>query len=249
MIGSVSSINGLYGTATPLGDETTRQNEQTAPSQAVNNTQAIELTNGQSNTTTSAQQNQTVNRTQKTEDTQETENKDQTTTNNKGLTKEQLAEIQQLVETDRKVRAHEQAHMNVGGNLVRGGANYQYDTGPDKKRYAVAGEVQIDTSEADTPEATIQKGEHIRRTALAPADPSAQDLRVAAAATNMIIEAQNEVRKANNEDQSDSSQSENQNQQTYSSPVLEAMLKEVYQNASSSSTEYTISSILGPISG
>jgi len=106
-----------------------------------------------------------------------------------GLTPEELQVVRQLEQTDRKVRAHEQAHISVGADLVRGGPSYSYETGPDDKRYAVAGEVSIDASPAKTPEETIPKAQHIRSTALAPADPSAQDFRVAAAATQMEIDA------------------------------------------------------------
>ena len=106
-----------------------------------------------------------------------------------GLTSEELQVVRQLEQTDRKVRAHEQAHISAGADLVRGGPSYSYETGPDDKRYAVAGEVSIDASPGKTPEETIPKAQHIRSTALAPADPSAQDYRVAAAATQMEIDA------------------------------------------------------------
>ncbi len=116
-----------------------------------------------------------------------------------GLTPEELQVVRQLQQTDRKVRAHEQAHLSVGADLVRGGPSYSYETGPDDKRYAVAGEVSIDVSPAETPEETVPKAQHIRSTALAPADPSAQDHRVAAAATQMEIEARMALAKQQSE--------------------------------------------------
>ncbi len=109
------------------------------------------------------------------------------------LTPEELRVVRQLEQTDRKVRAHEQAHLSVGADLVRGGATYGYAVGPDNKRYAVSGEVSIDASPGKTPEDTIPKAQHIRATALAPADPSAQDHRVAAAASKMEINARMEL--------------------------------------------------------
>lgn len=109
------------------------------------------------------------------------------------LTPGQHAEVEQLKAIDRKVRAHEQAHMAAGGELVRGGATYTYQTGPDKKRYAVAGEVSIDTSAGRTPEETIPKAERIRQAALAPADPSSQDRQVAAFASRMEMQARMEL--------------------------------------------------------
>jgi len=106
-----------------------------------------------------------------------------------GLTQEQLRVVRQLEQTDREVRAHEQAHLSAGADLIRGGPTYSYATGPDDKRYAVGGEVSIDASPGRTPEETIPKAQHIRSTALAPADPSAQDYRVAAAASKLEIDA------------------------------------------------------------
>ena len=109
------------------------------------------------------------------------------------LTPEQQRQVQLLKETDRKVRAHEQAHVSVGADLVRGGASFTYQTGPDDQRYAVSGEVSIDASPGRTPEETIPKAEHIRATALAPADPSAQDQSVAQEASLMEAKARTEL--------------------------------------------------------
>lgn len=105
------------------------------------------------------------------------------------LSPAELQDVARLRATDRVVRAHEQAHLAVGGDLVRGGANFSYTTGPDRKRYAVAGEVSIDVSPGRTPQETLPKAAHIRATALAPADPSPQDHSVAAHATQMEQQA------------------------------------------------------------
>lgn len=105
------------------------------------------------------------------------------------LTADEQQQVQELKQIDRKVRAHEQAHLAVGADLIRGGPNYSYQTGPDNQRYAVGGEVSIDTSPARTPEDTIPKAQHIRATALAPVDPSFQDRSVAAQASRMESEA------------------------------------------------------------
>lgn len=118
------------------------------------------------------------------------ENKDKfATAFGKNLTPEEQKRVEELKRIDAKVRAHEMAHIAAGGGLVRGGANYQYEIGPDGKQYAVAGEVKIDMSvNPDDPEAAIQKMQQVRRAALAPADPSPQDRSVAQQASN--IEAQ-----------------------------------------------------------
>ena len=122
------------------------------------------------------------------------------------LTPEQQQEVEKLKQTDRKVRQHEQAHLVVGGNLVISGPTYTYQTGPDKQHYAVGGEVSIDTSPAHTPAETIPKAEHIRATALAPADPSAQDQSVAANAGRMESEARIELAAQQREQSSTSGQ-------------------------------------------
>ncbi len=97
-------------------------------------------------------------------------------------------EITQLAARDREVRAHEQAHAAVGGQYA-GAPRYEYQRGPDGINYAVGGEVSIDVSPAASPEQTIQKMQIVRRAALAPAEPSAQDRRVAAQASQNEAQA------------------------------------------------------------
>ncbi|MBN2476999.1 MAG: hypothetical protein JXB62_20495 [Pirellulales bacterium] len=112
------------------------------------------------------------------------------------LTEEQQRQVQQLKTRDREVRAHEQAHLAAAGPYARGGASFSYQAGPDGRRYAVGGEVSLDTSPvSDDPEATIHKAQVIRAAALAPANPSAQDRRVAATATKMEAQARQELRR------------------------------------------------------
>lgn len=109
------------------------------------------------------------------------------------LSPEAEAMVKELQARDREVRAHEQAHMAAGAGLT-GGATYSYQQGPDGQRYAVGGEVSIDTSTAaGDPETTIKNAETVRRAALAPSNPSAQDMAVAAAATQTITTAQAEL--------------------------------------------------------
>ena len=109
------------------------------------------------------------------------------------LSQAEQAQIRSLAETDRKVRIHESAHLAAAGGLSQGGASFGFKTGPDGKSYAVSGEVQISTAQGRTPEETLARAEQIRRAALAPADPSAQDQRVAAEAAKMASEARAEL--------------------------------------------------------
>jgi hypothetical protein len=104
--------------------------------------------------------------------------------------------IQRLKNREQEVIAHENAHRAVGGSLVRGGG-YDYVQGPDNRRYIAGGDVRIDTSPVHgDPEATMIKAEHIIRTALAPVDPSPQDLRVAGEAQTMFNQARIELQMA-----------------------------------------------------
>lgn len=111
----------------------------------------------------------------------------------KQLTEQEQQQVTELKARDRAVRTHEQAHVAAGGNLVISGPSYTYQKGPDGINYAVGGEVNIDTSKEANPEATLQKAQQIRRAALAPSDPSAQDRAVAAKATQLATEARVEL--------------------------------------------------------
>ncbi len=102
--------------------------------------------------------------------------------------------VQQLQARDRQVRSHEQAHLSASGGLANGGPSFSFTTGPDGQRYAVGGEVRIDTSGVPgDPEATIRKAQQIRQAALAPANPSVQDQRVATQASVMEQQARVEL--------------------------------------------------------
>ena len=107
---------------------------------------------------------------------------------------EEQQQILQLQARDREVKAHEAAHLAASAGLVSGGMSFSYQTGPDGRRYAVGGEVSIDTSPVpDDPQATLDKAQQIQAAALAPAQPSAQDRAVAARATRMAAEARVEL--------------------------------------------------------
>ncbi len=119
------------------------------------------------------------------------------------LSAEEQRQVEELRARDREVRAHEQAHISAGGRYVRSGASYHYQTGPDGKKYAIGGEVSIDTSEEKDPKATIRKMEVVRKAALAPARPSAQDRSVAAQASRKMAEAAAELAKMQAEGEAD----------------------------------------------
>ena len=137
--------------------------------------------------------------------------------------------IAELKRTDAEVRAHEQAHITVGRGLITSGPNYEYTYGPDGKQYAVAGEVGIDTSPEREPQANIDKGQHIQDTALAPADPSAQDYQVAATGQQLEEQGRRDLRDLQRTE-SEQQQAEQQDRrlQAYTSPVGESAQVDVY---------------------
>jgi hypothetical protein len=115
--------------------------------------------------------------------------------NPRELTDEERTEVRKLQKQDQEVRTHEQAHVAAGGQHVSGGPSYEYETGPDGKRYASGGEVQIDTSPVKgDPQATIAKMQTVRKAALAPAQPSPQDRSVAAKASQQERKARTQLR-------------------------------------------------------
>jgi len=133
--------------------------------------------------------------------------------NAKELTDEEQLKVSELKQRDAEVKAHEAAHLGAAGGLARGGASYEYQKGPDDQNYAVGGEVSIDSSPVDgDPNATIAKAQQIRSAALAPARPSAQDLKVAAKASQMETEARSELAQLDKTEQESESQTTSDSQ-------------------------------------
>jgi len=114
--------------------------------------------------------------------------------------------IRQLKARDLEVKIHEQAHLAAGGQYVTGGASYVYQVGPDGRRYAVGGEVSIDTSPiSGDPEASLIKAQQVQAAALAPSEPSSADYKVAQAAASMAAQARSELSSTKNTDAESSS--------------------------------------------
>jgi hypothetical protein len=100
----------------------------------------------------------------------------------------------QLRAIDAEVRAHEHAHLAaLGGGMV------SYDTvvGPDGIGYAVGGGIPVSLSPVPgDPQATVRKARILIQAAYAAGQPSAADMRVAAEAYQLEIQAQREVDRA-----------------------------------------------------
>ncbi len=109
------------------------------------------------------------------------------------LSDEERAQVEALKKRDREVRAHEHAHASTGGRYA-GSPSYSYETGPDGHQYAVEGEVPIDSGTIPgDPQATIDKLTVVIKAALAPAEPSGQDRKVAAKAQADLVKARAEL--------------------------------------------------------
>lgn len=118
------------------------------------------------------------------------------------LTQEEKLLVEQLEARDAEVRTHEMAHIAVGGQYITSGASFSYQRGPDGKSYAVGGEVSIDTSPVPgDPEATLKKMKRVRAAALAPAQPSSQDLKVASNAAAQVAEVMGQITELKAEEQ------------------------------------------------
>lgn len=112
--------------------------------------------------------------------------------NGKALSPSQQKLVDQLKQRDQEVRTHEAAHMSAGGQYASA-ASYTYQKGPDGANYAIGGEVQIDSSPVpNNPSATIAKMLQVEHAALAPAQPSGQDEKVAQQAAQAAAQAQAE---------------------------------------------------------
>jgi hypothetical protein len=111
------------------------------------------------------------------------------------LSEEERRILNELRARDAEVRAHEQAHLAAAGPYANGAPTFEFQTGPDGRQYAVGGEVSIDASPVPgDAEATVRKAQTIKRAALAPSDPSAQDRQVAAQAAQLEAQARQEVK-------------------------------------------------------
>jgi hypothetical protein len=155
------------------------------------------------------------------------------------FTSEEREIIEKLAARDREVRAHEQAHAAAGGAYVISGPSYTYQTGPDGRKYAIGGEVQIDTSPIKgDPEATLRKMQTVIAAAMAPAEPSSADNAIAAAANQAksaaraeIAEQTREEARAQTEENKQETQTQNATEQQAAQPIQnEAAQNNVVEN-------------------
>lgn len=207
MISAVSPTTFLSASSVSMPTERSMSGESALKYQAsvpvVDTSKFQPDTKSQSNSSTSS--SKSSNDVAQNQQTQPSESTAQSSTE---LSVEAKQVIDQLKARDAEVRAHEQAHLSAAGGYATGGASYAYQVGPDGRRYAIGGEVGIDVSPvAGDPEATLLKASVVQRAALAPAEPSTQDMRVASAAMQMANQARMEIASQVPEDSERSSES------------------------------------------
>jgi hypothetical protein len=100
--------------------------------------------------------------------------------------------VARLQRTEREVIAHESAHKAAAGRFG-GPVHYTYTTGPDGRRYITGGEVPIHTPATSDPEEALRNARQVMRAALAPGDPSGQDIAVAASAASSASDARAKI--------------------------------------------------------
>lgn len=109
------------------------------------------------------------------------------------LSEEDQKRVTELKKRDIEVRAHERAHAAAGGHMA-GAPNYQFETGPDGQKYAVSGDVAIRMPNSEDPAVRVQEARQVRAAVAAPSRPSSQDMKIAAEATKIEMEALAELR-------------------------------------------------------
>ncbi len=130
---------------------------------------------------------------QQTGDGSESGREGNSQTGEEELTQQEQREVSELKTTDAEVKAHENAHKAAAAGLSTSAPNYEYETGPDGKKYAVAGDVNVSYQSSSDPEVNLKNAQQLRAAALAPADPSSQDRKVAMQAEREIAQARQEI--------------------------------------------------------
>lgn len=118
------------------------------------------------------------------------DNETEESVNGRKLSKEEQQEVKELERIDRQVRSRELTHRAVAGSYARGSVSFDYVTGPDGKKYAKEGHINIDARPIpNNPETTIRKARAIRSVELAATNISPQDRYVSAKIAKLEREA------------------------------------------------------------
>jgi hypothetical protein len=96
-----------------------------------------------------------------------------------------------------RVGAHERLHAQIAGRYADSAPRYIHVSGPDGRLYAVGGSLKVDLRPVPgDPVETLRKAHAIMRAAIGPGDPSAADMRIAAAAYRLAAGARRDMETA-----------------------------------------------------
>src|SRR5574344_3094 len=164
------------------------QDTATVSSQAIDlyNSEQSKQNNNSKEDSSTKQSSQNTSEGKSTEQSKQNKSTDE-------LTDSEKQQSTQLKITDAKVKAHENAHKAAAAGLSTDGPNYEYETGTKEKKYAVGGDVNVSYQHSSDPQQNLQNAQTLKAAALAPADPSSQDKRVASNADREIAKARQEI--------------------------------------------------------
>ncbi|WP_434951578.1 putative metalloprotease CJM1_0395 family protein [Shewanella sp. HL-SH4] len=171
---------------------------QSAVNQDANNRQQDAQVNGQAEQASTSEQAIAAEQQKQQQQAQEQQQQQQQASDQAEQQQQKVALAEQqiiseLSKRDIEVKTHEQAHKAVGGMFAQS-PSFSYEKGPDGKRYAVDGEVQIDVGAVSgDPQATFNKMQKVYAAAMAPNQPSSADIRVAAEAVQKMNQAKAEM--------------------------------------------------------
>ncbi|WP_434926364.1 putative metalloprotease CJM1_0395 family protein [Shewanella sp. HL-SH2] len=175
---------------------------QSAVNQDANNRQQDAQVNGQAEQASTSEQAiaaEQQKQQQQTQEQQQQQASDQVEQQQQKVAQAEQQIISELSKRDIEVKTHEQAHKAVGGMFAQS-PSFSYEKGPDGKRYAVDGEVQIDVGAVSgDPQATFNKMQKVYAAAMAPNQPSSADIRVAAEAVQKMNQAKAEMAESRQE--------------------------------------------------
>ena len=105
------------------------------------------------------------------------------------LDAEERAELRRLQARDARIRAKEMARLGAAGSLALSGARFRFEVGPDGRKYAVDGEVRVDTAHEGDPERNLEKARQLQVTALAGPNLLSTDPALSALARRLALMA------------------------------------------------------------
>lgn len=148
--------------------------------------------------------------------------------NGRKLSQEEQKEVERIKRIDREVRRRELANRAVAGDYARGGVSFEYVTGPDGKKYAVEGHINIAVrSVPNNPKATIRKAQAIRNIKLT-SGTSPQGRSVSAEVARMEREARMELKTEQRKESDDVTKASNAEETTDTTPSQDLILN--YKN-------------------